>query len=167
MLERDDVRGAVKLYGGRVRRPGPAMCDAEPAPAAPTGVAAAPSGSFGGVRVTWRTAASVRRVRVLRRDGTCPTGPEDRRADLVYEYTARPGEVVDHPPDPGRKCYAVFALGRLMRPSAAATAVYVGAPIADFDSAADGPLAVQFVNRASDDGEGNSASVTKTVSVTG
>jgi PKD repeat protein len=138
--------------------------------------------------------------------GTCPTGPEDRRADVVYEGAAKPGEVVDYPSNRGRKCYAVFALGRLMRPSAAATAVFVGTPIADFEHAADGPLAVQFLNRASDDGEvvttrwsfgdgttstepdprheyatagpktvtltvtddeGNSASVTKTVTVTG
>lgn len=205
-LERDDVRGAVRQYGGRVRRLGPATCDAEPAPAAPTGVTATHAGSFGGVRVTWRTPDSVRRVRVLRRNGTCPTGPEDRRADLVYESTARRGEVVDYPRTAGRKCYAVFALGRLMRPSAAATAVFLGTPVADFDAAADGPLAVRFVNRAWDDGdvvssrwsfgdgatstepdprheyatagpktvtltvtddEGNTDSVTKTVSVTG
>ena len=41
ILETDDVRGLVRRFGGRVKSVGQELCEAEPAPAAPLGLAAA------------------------------------------------------------------------------------------------------------------------------
>ena len=125
-LERDDVRGAVKLYGGRVRPVGKEVCFAASAPAAPTEVTAVTMpGEAGTVQVGWRTPAGAKRIVVLQRANRCPTGPSDPRAMTVaaieHPQAGQIQTATDYPPNPGRKCYAVYALGRLDRPSTAAT----------------------------------------------
>ena len=161
-IERDDLRGAIKLYGGRQRALGAAVCPVEPAPPAPTEVAV-----LAGPTVTWRTPAGVKSIRVLRRANSCPTGPSDSDAEVVFQQSVKPGVVAqtpDWPPEVGRYCYAVFALGHYMRPSAAATVMldYTGEagaarpPTAAFDYYAgdpDDPRVIEFVSLSSDDGE--------------
>ena len=155
-LERDDVRGALKHYGGHMRPLGPKICYTGPAPAAPTEVTASTVGSA--VQVGWRTPSGASEIRVLSRKDRCPTGPDDGRAEFLHQdRSPRPGEIqtaVIHAP--GRTCYAVFALGKLDRPSAAGTVMYLGLPVADFESSPDDPsdpLVIQFVSRSSDDSD--------------
>src|SRR5207247_6024946 len=40
ILEADDVRGAIRLYGGRLRKVGPLYCDQVPAPSSAAGFTA-------------------------------------------------------------------------------------------------------------------------------
>jgi chitodextrinase len=128
-LERDDVRGLIRLYGGRLRGVGPELCAAEPAPSAPVGLTAATiDAARGVVRVTWNTGtAPVARAQVLRKAGTCPTGPDDRQADLVASIETAPGRVQtvdDFGFSPGVHCYLVVMSGRLGRPGPAGTAAF-------------------------------------------
>jgi hypothetical protein len=53
LLERDDVRGAVRRYGGRVRPLAPEFCDAYEPPAAPVGLTASLGPDASAIRVTW------------------------------------------------------------------------------------------------------------------
>ena len=154
-LERDDVRGALKLYGGQLRPLGPQVCAAGPLPSVPTELAAV--SAAGAVNISWRTPGNATRVRVVSRDGQCPTGPDDRRAELIYEQAARAGQVetaTHYPQGSGPRCYAVYAFGRYGRPSRATTVTYLGLPVADFEYAADyDPLEVAFDSRSIDDGD--------------
>jgi hypothetical protein len=131
LLEKDDIRGGVALFGGKVGKVGPEFCDAVPAPAAPTGLAVAPSPDEGTAQVSWTTpkGSEIESVRVMRRRDTCPTGPEDPLADLVGQETANPGQAqstIDFSgfPANGRYCYSVQAFGALQRPGRIATVVY-------------------------------------------
>jgi chitodextrinase len=157
-LERDDVRGAVKLYGGRLRPLAEEICFAAAQPSAPTEVAAVTDPAGESVQVSWRTPADARGIVVMRREDRCPTGPSDVHAETVARLTApTAGQIqsaTDYPPNPGRKCYAVYALGRLDRPSNPATVVHLGLPISDFayEVAYGDPLEIQFISRAYDDG---------------
>ena len=155
-LERDDVRGAVALYGGRVRPIGQAFCATEPQPAAPTELTTTTVATGGGaveVRVSWRSPAGADRVRVLSRPGTCPTGPDDNRASFIGEVSKpRAGQietVTDY--QPSRGCYAAYALGRHGRPSAPVTFLHLGLPVADFDFQAIGGNVVVFSSDSADD----------------
>jgi hypothetical protein len=150
-LEADDVRGLIRRFGGRVRSRGAEFCDAEAAPGVPIGLTAATvDTAFGTVRLSWQMpSGSVARARVLRREGTCPTGPDDPAAQLVTEIVSGPGRAhtVDDSVSPGRYCYAVVALGRLGRPGALAvvTHAYLGdPPVAQFRWFADGAGGVVF-----------------------
>ena len=82
-------------------------------------------------RISWRTPNSnrVASLRVLRREGACPAEPTTSfGGTLVAAPSPRRGRtqaVTDTAVrDPGRYCYAVVAVGKLRRPSRAATAVY-------------------------------------------
>ncbi len=156
-LAADDVRGAIRLYGGRLRRSAaPSVCLSAPTPDPATSVRleANPSDSLAATRITWRNPASaaLRRVVVNRRPGqTCPTYPTLTRTsfrpgvpvlagDLVADVDASGARGSDQsalelsPPEPGRWCYAVWTLGpaNRWRRSAEARIVHPGlAPLAD------------------------------------
>ena len=127
-LETDDVRGVIRLYGGRVASLRNADCDAVAKPAAPTGLVITP-GSDGGAVVAWSApAGSVERVRLLRRRDVCPTGPDDKQATLVSDKSAAAGKAMTAEDfglsEPGRYCYAVVAYAKYQRPGALATAFF-------------------------------------------
>jgi hypothetical protein len=141
VLEPDDVRGGVALFGGKIGKVGPEFCDQTPPPPAPTDVRVEfvndfvdPEGyddkPISGVRVHWTTPASkaVQGVRIMRRQGTCPTGIDDKQAELVGvpETGTGPQELLDDTgfPGNGTYCYAVLTVGEFNRPSAPATAFY-------------------------------------------
>jgi hypothetical protein len=140
VLEPDDVKGGVVLFGGKVGKVGPEFCDLSPAPGVPTDVTAVlfeGSGGFDeevpetGVRISWTTprGGEPQQVRVLRRQDTCPTSTDDKQATEVGWETATPGgsqSTVDQSgfPAAGSYCYAVFAIGAFNRPSPAGTATY-------------------------------------------
>jgi hypothetical protein len=133
-LAADDVRGAIRLYGGHLRRSAvPNVCLSAPTPDAATAVRVEvnPSDSLAATRVTWRNpaSASLRRVVVNRRRGqTCPTYPTLTRTSFRPGVPVLAGELVANvdasgargreqsalelsPPEPGRWCYAVWTLG--------------------------------------------------------
>ncbi|HEX8647859.1 MAG TPA: PKD domain-containing protein [Thermoleophilaceae bacterium] len=140
VLEPDDVRGGVALFGGKVGKVGPEFCDSTSPPGAPTGVTAVyfeDGGGFDeevpttGVRVSWTTpkGGEPQQIRVLRRQDTCPAGAGDKQATEVAWEQATPGQsqsAVDQSgfPGPGSYCYAVFAIGAFERPGPAGTVVY-------------------------------------------
>jgi hypothetical protein len=142
ILERDDVRGLVRRFGGRVKSVGQELCEAEPGPAAPIGLALTSDPSNGAVTISWSEGAiPLTRTEVLRKAGGCPTGNEDTTATLIARVESGPGQaksVHDLPPGIGSYCYAVVGLGPLGRPGIVSTATinYLGyGPVADFDSA--------------------------------
>ena len=113
---RDDVRGLVRRFGGRVKSVGQELCEAEPAPAAPLGLAATPDAN--GRASPWagpRAPVPLVRTEVLRKAGGCPTGTEDTTATLIARIDSGPGQaksIPDLPPGPGSYCYAVVGSGR-------------------------------------------------------
>jgi chitodextrinase len=138
-LEADDVRGAIRRFGGRVRSRGPAYCFAESAPAAPAVTVATADAERGLLRIAWTMpAGNVARVRVLRRAGACPTGADDPAAQVVADFATGSGAAQsgdDPVPAAGSYCYAVVAFGALGRPGALAafSHVYLGRPpVVDF-----------------------------------
>lgn len=150
LLEKDDLRGGVALFGGKVGRLGPEFCDRVPQPAAATELSVAPGApddeGFSGVSVGWRTpkGTELESVRILRRRDVCPAGPEDRDADEVETAPANPGQTqtaTDYRgfPATGRYCYAVVVYGKFGRPGKLATVVYdhTGPPAAEFRPSAD------------------------------
>jgi hypothetical protein len=113
ILERDDVRGMVRRYGGRVRPVGPEFCFSESAPRAVSQLAATTSARD--VLLTWRMPArGVARAQVLRSTGPC--GAAEPR--LIAVLDARPGAALTFldRPERGHYCYTVVPLGRLGRP---------------------------------------------------
>jgi chitodextrinase len=145
-LTADDIRGVVRLYGGKVRKRLPAQyCDMEPAPAAPAGLTATLTPG-GDAHLAWTMPAAPAKqyVRVIRRKDTCPVSSNDPAATVLEQLQATPGAplTLDDPlPEQGHYCYAVIALGTFQRPSPLATAPFdtpVGEPPdPDFGAAAD------------------------------
>jgi chitodextrinase len=165
LLEKDDIRGGVALFGGKVGKVGPEFCDRVAAPGAPTGITVTPppaGGQFAATRVSWTTPndKSVEYVRVLRRRDVCPTGPDDKQAVTVANETAKPGAPQSAEDglglEPGHYCYAVLAVAELGRPGKAATAPfdYTGPPTQqagpsayfDWESDYDQPAVVSFAD---------------------
>lgn len=150
LLEKDDLRGGVALFGGRVGKVGPEFCDSVAAPRAVTGLAVAATApnedGSSGVNVSWTTpkGKELESVRILRKRDSCPTGPEDRDADNVGFETANPGQSqstldLGGFPASGRYCYAAIVYGKFSRPGKMATVLYehTGPPAAEFRPQAD------------------------------
>ena len=159
-LERDDVRGAIKLYGGHARRIGKAICALEPQPPTPTELSAAFLPGAGGVQIAWRTPARAATIRILRGEGSkCPTDANDFRGFVGEVTKPQPGvtqTTTDYGPEPGGHCYSAFTLGKHGRPSAPATFFFAGAPLVDFtyDEWDPGdPLTIVFDGNVRDDGD--------------
>jgi hypothetical protein len=159
-LERDDVRGVVKLYGGRVKKIGREICALEPQPPVPTDLAATFVANAAGVQVSWRTPAGAASVRVLRGEGSrCPSDADAFQAFAGEVKKPRAGaiqSITDYGSEPGGDCYSVFAIGKHGRPSAPAKIVFAGAPLVDFTAEvwdSSDPLTIAFDPRAQDDGD--------------
>ena len=147
----DDVRGAVRLYGGRYRRPSGAFCIAPSVPGKVARLAdqADPAGSLARVRLTFTTPSSARlkRVTVSRRKGrACPDTPIVFGVAIQQRVGSTPrfGSLVADRVDPGRArpiaiddlevtgtgtwCYTVFTLDRLARWRVAGTRIVTRGP---------------------------------------
>ncbi len=144
LLERDDVRGVVKRYGGRVRRARtPAMCDFYVPEAPPIDLAATPY--FDGAAVSWsRPAASpvpawllgarstggfqrVPSYAVAAARDVCPAAP----AVPSYGYPGGLGETASTYValgDPGRYCIVLQTFDELARPSSGPATVWLDHP---------------------------------------
>jgi hypothetical protein len=157
-LEADDIRGAIRIYGGRLRKPLPPLyCDQAAAPAPPAGFTAVlQTNGLAHLAWTMPPAPAAQWVVVLRELNTCPTAADDAAATVLQRIPATPGAplTLDDDPQPqGHYCYAVATLGDLQRPSAVVTVPYdtpAGTPPTPaFDGTVKG-LAVAFVDQSTD-----------------
>jgi hypothetical protein len=122
-LEPDDVAGAVRLYGGRVRpSTGPAFC-AHPPPEAPTEVSAAADTVANAIRVHWRnpTGSWLDEVAIAAAVDRCPS-PEEAEAFEPRPIRGALQELLVYWPSPGvgHVCVSVFArdlFGRYSEPA--------------------------------------------------
>lgn len=123
LIERDDFLGVVRKYGGRSKwRPCVHPLVPAPAPVSVT-IEGDPVLSWTNPD-TWR----LRHVKVLRRSGTCPTGPDDPEADSLNDFvtTSLPGRqesVRDFWVEDGDLCYRLWSIDDDWRPSASPTTV--------------------------------------------
>jgi hypothetical protein len=118
-LEADDLRGARRLYGGRIHAPGSRFCAVWKAPAAPRDLKAEVQPN-GAVALTWRNPAPPRPARPEfhkpQLEATYdmnqgPCGPTRGAASLIGERVPAgkgPQQMsVDRPSGPGVWCYTV------------------------------------------------------------
>jgi hypothetical protein len=152
VLERTDVAGVVKLYGGHARplRSSFPYCPTlpTPPPAVRATARAFPANSLATTAINWSDppAASLRRVLVNRRQGSCPTYPSVpgvspiairpsgtplRGTTIAYRVgQAGAQSALDSDRiDPGRWCYSVWTIGPAHRYTRSANAfVQIGQP---------------------------------------
>ena len=130
VLEPDDVRGAIRRYGGRMRPPAPEFCDiAPPAPLAPGGVHGTFDPSARVVTLSWTAPAgpAVAGYGFAAAPDACPTAPaEQLPATTSHQYLAGSRS--------GRFCFAVWSLDRWGRSSPPATAWVDVPPVPDEES---------------------------------
>ena len=141
VLERDDVRGAVRLYGGRVRPRGRPICDLFAVPDTPRSLTAAPDG-FGGLVASFERPPSRRppphvlagpdSYLVAYRLNTCPVSPDDPAAITTAGlWTVPEGgvqQVPIQPPGPGRWCVGAWGRDGVGRFSTKPATVLVDLP---------------------------------------
>lgn len=142
LVERDDVGGAVALYGGTIRPTRtPAFCPLYAAIAAPSAVTARVQGSSLLLSLrrptspqipSFLSAAGGRDAfAVVEGDGACPSSV-DLTTDDVYLWRGAVGATTEVarplPSEAGRYCYSIWAVDRLGRPSARPAVVRVDVP---------------------------------------
>jgi PKD domain len=159
VLEADDVRGGVRLFGGRVRKPAREFCDLEAAPLPVEDLRVMPDQASGLV-VSWRNPErrGGETVEVMRAPGgACASGPRGKDAVTVATVKARPPgttqSVSDFAFEPGEYCYWVTPVGAFQRPGKVAGVrfTYNGeAPSARFGAVAFGEGYVEFRDSSSD-----------------
>ncbi len=143
LLELDDIRGVVAIYGGRVaasrRRQSP-MCPLYNAIAAPSALSASYSAEHGRVLLAFDRAVEPLAppflagrghsgYAYLGRRGTCPDRAMFTTASRQPWAGGRDGssQLVDQPA-PGNHCYSVWSIDALGRPSARAATAWVLIP---------------------------------------
>ena len=131
LLERDDVRGAVALYGGEVAFQGrSSSCDLFPPPDPPADLSIRfDPESSDRIRLEWRNATAKRleSVVVARSTGECPTG--GRRADdTVLEAASGARQAVSLPLELSDVCYALWSRDSYGRLSVAPVTVRFDPP---------------------------------------
>lgn len=123
LVERDDARGAVEVYGGHARQARrPPFCPTEPPPPPPADLTLRARPRTGEVRLRWRNRSGVTKV-VTARGSSCPprSGVRHRRP---VSSAGRPTGEVTYPLELERTCYAAWSrdgFGRLSRRPATAT----------------------------------------------
>ena len=110
LLERDDVKGAIKRYGGKRKQPAPEFCNAYEPAQPPVGVTAGVD-AFGRLVVRWSLGAGAVRAFIAVQPDTCAITPQYTVNDGVY--------IQQHPP--GRYCVTLWGVDALGRPGPATT----------------------------------------------
>lgn len=112
LLERDDVRGAVELYGGEVASPdASSSCDLYPVPEPPTDLSVRfDPANADRIRLEWRNATAKRLESVVvdRSSGACPSSPE-RDGGTVLDASSGARQAVTFALDLGDVCYAIWS----------------------------------------------------------
>ncbi len=129
LLERDDVRGAVRLYGGRVRRRPRPTCDIFAPPQSPPGISVGVSPVAGGVDAAFEHPVDPPAPRYLPADregyafaarlGRCPELLEAPVTPWAVPAGATQRELF-LPDEPGRYCFSVWSIdaaGRVSDPA--------------------------------------------------
>lgn len=120
LLAADDIRGVVKLYGGKARKPRKGRCLMEPKPPAPTGVRLEGGATTDSpLTVRWATTGAVRpgskvEVSVYRSENAC-TDESARRylnGDSVAYSAGRWVEPADSERTAGRLCVGVAIVNK-------------------------------------------------------
>ncbi len=115
LLEADDVRGAVKLLGGKVKKLGKESCPLEKAPAKVTNLNGTYNNEVQTIRLSWslpkKNAPGAVTVRRGSGDGQCPKRGRGAQVSDVGRDRA-----TDYGLDPGTYCYVVTSEGKLGRP---------------------------------------------------
>jgi hypothetical protein len=157
LVERDDARGAVARYGGRMRPLAQEFCDVASPPSPPAGVVAK-VGPGETILVSWNRVVgdATSLYRIAGRFGSCPASPPAekfgarRRARQSHGLTYKSGRS-------GPYCVAVWhedQFGRLAGPVSATVEVPVppnDPPLAGFFASADeGGLTVTFSDDSRD-----------------
>jgi hypothetical protein len=111
LLEADDVRGAIRRYGGSMRPLAPEFCDASPAPGAPGELVATYDPAEHSVRVSWRnpTTRGLAFAHVAVEPGGCPPSFEDPLGVDGVQPGERSSASVGVGVDSGPHCVAVRA----------------------------------------------------------
>jgi hypothetical protein len=123
VLQPDDIRGAVRFYGGRatsVTRTTRAACrDRSPADPGRLHVIADPPGTVA-TATLWTRGSGGRAIVVGRRKGACPASPIDRRGAFFYAAARAPlVPAFGGQASPGSWCYRLWRVspgGRWSRP---------------------------------------------------
>lgn len=123
LVEADDVRGAIRRYGGRMRPLAPEFCDATPAPGTPRELVASFDSAERTVRVSWRNppTAGVSVAQVSVEPGACPPRFSDPLG--VGVQPGRRSTASVSPAGSGPHCVAVRARDRFGRTGAPVTTV--------------------------------------------
>lgn len=135
----DDLAGAAHRYGGTPKLRPSMFCDKAPTLPAVKSMAVSQL-SASPLRISQVTvtlpARRAKNVAVLRRSGSCPTGPNDPNAHYVGQVTGKPGATVSLYDDnfsalpAGAYCYRAWTYDEWDRAGAAASAQldYTGPP---------------------------------------
>lgn len=118
LLELDDVRGAIRLYGGRPRPlRTPPVCYELSLPAPPSEVSIVLAPEWGvSARITWRNATSknLADVDIRRGRDVCPRRPSEGEGQIGSASSILPGQLASADDydelEPGRYCYALWSL---------------------------------------------------------
>jgi hypothetical protein len=124
LLEADDVRGAIRRYGGKMSPLAPEFCDATPAPGTPSELVATFDPAERTVHVSWKnpTTAGVSVAQVAVEPGACPASFSDPLG-LGAKPGRRKAANVSVGPNAGPRCVAVRAGDEFGRMSAPVTTV--------------------------------------------
>jgi hypothetical protein len=133
LLEADDVRGAIRRYGGRMSPLPPEFCDSHPAPEAPLQLSARFAPESRAITATWRNppAQGSRFVRLSVGLEACP--PEPGPHSESVEPGATGTATTDVGDEGGRACVAVWTTDGFGRLSAPAT-TWVDVPPLEYPS---------------------------------
>ncbi len=129
LLQSDDIRGAVKLLGGKAKKPGKEFCPLEKAPGKVTNLTGTWDAEVQVMKLSWslpsKNAPASATVRRGGPDGDCPKPGKGTKVSDVGRDRA-----TDYQPKAGTYCYVVTSEGKLGRPGASTSvkATSTGAP---------------------------------------
>lgn len=167
ILELDDVRGAVRLFGGRPRPVGRATCPQGPRPPAVKGLVASATGD-GSVELRWLNPpkrSNTEDIVALRgKNGGCPKRPGEKSVfgdDVISQSEDTMGgftRALDSGAPLGKSCYGVFNFGQFGQPGGSAFVTFSnpGArPVADFSWSPGSDRDIYFEDNSSDADDDN------------
>lgn len=134
LLEADDIKGAVKRYGGRVKPQGPTFCDLFAALAPPTQLTAQADPTTGEVSLRFHdtTDKHFRAVGLVRQRGTCAAqAPALADAEIVDGKPGATSSLTDRfPAGSGGQvyCYALWSYDIFNRPGSRPATISVQIP---------------------------------------
>ena len=109
LIERDDLKGILRRYGGKAKPLAPEFCQSYTPPPAPTGLAAAYDPAEELIGVSW-TNGPAPYVAVALSKGKCT--PYDINTPYTAAASGAPQGRYEYPDGPGRYCVSAWALDK-------------------------------------------------------